>query len=393
MSINPINNANNVYLKSLNNKKLKENQEPQEQSENVSFCGTSALASYNKALVNKNDELFNLPVLKPLDICMDIDKIKGEKIYNSDGELLRINADDGNSKIAYDVYDNKISYVSVTEKDTNTEWIMDYDIETNKIFYVSKKLSDGTEYITFYNNEDGTVEYFGKEYESPNGKSIQVFFYPKDKQYDIVEESNDKYVRKTFDENKKLKSVYDGMKNDTKSTSIDFIDGTPYKIDTHVSKILNTNMGKDDLDMAGLDPHPDYKFVLDKNSIEGEKKYYSNGQLEKVIAKDGTEYSFDLDGRIDTIKNGNKTMEFGYRKNNEVSLKKITEKISDGAEKTTTYWSDGDCSINYEKGSTTKHVSYHSNGQIRHYSKTIDNVEIIDRWYDKNGNLIDRFDK
>ena len=73
-------------------------------------------------------------------------------------------------------------------------------IETNKNFYVSKKLSDGTEYTTYYDGGDGTIKYVGKEYEYSNGKNVQVFYYPKDKQYDIVEESGDKYVRKTFDE-------------------------------------------------------------------------------------------------------------------------------------------------------------------------------------------------
>lgn len=393
-SINPISNVNYVSLKNLNNKKLRETQEPQTSPENVSFCGTSALASYNKAFIDKNDELFNLPVLKPLDICMDIDKIKGEKIYNSDGELLRINADDGNSKIVYNVIDNKIGSVSMTENDTNTKLLMDYDIETGMIMSVTKKLSDGTKYTTSYDEKDGTVDFVSKRYNLPNGNDIFLYYSPKEKEYNISEEGNDKYVRKTYDENKKLKDVHESNKDDTKSTSIDFIDGIPYRIYTSASKTLSTGVGKDNLDMAGLDPHPDYKFVLDKNSIEGEKKYYSNGQLEKVIAKDGTEYSFDLDGRIDTIKNGNKTIEFRYRASEkDILFKDITEIMPDGAKKTTSYCYDGDYDVNYEKDNITKYVRYYSNGQISDYSKAIDDEEVVCRYYDRNGNLTDCFDK
>ena len=47
--------------------------------QNVSFRGTETLAAYNYSLVNKN-ELFNLPIIKPLDIPTKIEDIdRGER--------------------------------------------------------------------------------------------------------------------------------------------------------------------------------------------------------------------------------------------------------------------------------------------------------------------------
>ena len=83
--------------KEVNN--IEKNSNPIQQT-NVNFKGTEALAAYNYSLINK-DELFNLPVIKPLDIPTDPEKISGEKIYNSSGELVRIIKDNENQKETY----------------------------------------------------------------------------------------------------------------------------------------------------------------------------------------------------------------------------------------------------------------------------------------------------
>ena len=84
MSINQLNSVNLIQAPTL---KAKEQNKPDTtttpiETKNVSFRGTEALAAYNHSLVNKND-IFNIPVLKPLNVETDINKIEGEKIYNS----------------------------------------------------------------------------------------------------------------------------------------------------------------------------------------------------------------------------------------------------------------------------------------------------------------------
>ena len=66
---------------------------------NVAFKGTEALRAYNYNLVNKNN--FNISTLKPLCLETDINKIEGEKIYNSAGDLVQIVAEKGDERIVY----------------------------------------------------------------------------------------------------------------------------------------------------------------------------------------------------------------------------------------------------------------------------------------------------
>ena len=84
MSIYPNYNVHHVPTFSFKAKEIdnaQNNSNPIQQP-NVNFKGTEALAAYNYSLVNKN-EIFNLPIIKPLDIQTNPSEIKGEKIYGN----------------------------------------------------------------------------------------------------------------------------------------------------------------------------------------------------------------------------------------------------------------------------------------------------------------------
>ena len=146
--INPIYANNNLYLGYSRSSNNLTNPVHNNIPQSVSFKGTEALAAYNYSLANK-DELFNLPIIKPLNIPTKVEDIKGEKIYNSDGELVRII----NDNTTYYFRNNKLNYSLTKEKNSDIKWEMFFD-DNGKINGVSKNLPDGTEYSTWYKNDE-----------------------------------------------------------------------------------------------------------------------------------------------------------------------------------------------------------------------------------------------
>ena len=67
--------------------------------------------------------------------------------------------------------------------------------------------------------------------------------------------------------------------------------------------------------------------------------------------------------------------------------------MPDGAEKTTTYYSDGEINVTYKKNDVKRQVDYYDNGIIRSYQKTIGDTDVICRYFDRNGNLTDYWDR
>lgn len=388
--INPIytNNLSLNYLKKNNN--LTNSIQNNSISPMVSFKGTEALAAYNYALVNKN-ELFNLPVIKPLDIPTKIEDIKGEKIYNSDGKIVRIISDDNNKQTTYYFRDNKLHYSLTKEKDSDVKWTMWFDEQSMD---VTKILPDGTQYSTYYENDEPVQITKYKMFSE--GNEIEIDYSPKEKTYSIQKRytQNGKHYSSfsEFDENKKCIFAHETENLFDETTDVSFMDGKPYEITVNKSHSINSGVGKDDIDLTNLEPSPFYSIDMNKiDVIEGERKYYSNGQLEKLISKEGYIYTFEPEGVLSTIESKNKKIEFGYEyKDNKIHGHNITEKMPDGGIKKTQYndaptdWFD----VWYENTGIKKHVAYNGKGNIVSYSNRQEGKKEISRDYDDNGNLI-----
>ena len=399
MSISPINNLNSVQAKYI---KSKETSIPATNSIGISqptinFRGTEALAAYNYSLVNKN-ELFNLPVIKPIDIPTDPEKIPGEKIYNSAGELVRIIKDNDKQKETYYFRDNKLNYYIKDEKDSKIQWEMFFD--NGEFEGISKNLPDKIQYSTWY--ENGEPVQIDKYKVHSNWDNYEHLLYlPKEKEYSIS-----KYYTKnghcyssfvSYDENKKCIYANESRGIHDKQTNLHIKDGVPYAITTTESKALSNNTVKDDIDLSNLTPSPFYNVDIDKiKSLEGEKKYYSNGELEQIITSEGDIYKFEPEGFLSDIISKDKEIQFIYEyKKGPSGCHNIIEKLPDGAIKKTQYGKtpQENFDVWYKKGNLSKQVTYNEQKNIVDYSEYIDNESIKSRDYDSDGNLIRVWDE
>lgn len=364
---------------------------------NVNFKGTEALAAYNYSLVNK-DELFNLPIIKPLDIPTDPDNISGEKIYNSAGELVRIIKDNDNQKETYYFRNNQLHYYLKDEKDSKIQWEMYFD--NGKFEGISKNLPNKIEYSTWYENGE-PVQVDKYKVHSDWNNYEHLLYLPKEKEYSIS-----KYYTKNgqhyssfvnYDENKKCINAHESRGLHDKHTDLHFKDGVPYDITTTESKALSNTIGKDDIDLSNLTPSPFYNVDLDKiKNLEGEKKYYSNGRLEQIITPEGDIYKFEPEGFLSDIKSKDKEIQFHYQyKTGPEGSHNIIEKLANGAIRKTQYGktSQEGFDVWYEKGNFSKHVAYNEQKNIVDYSEYIDNKSIKSRDYDSQGNLIRVWDE
>ena len=394
-SINPI--YNNSFYVLSNTKKSEKASNPVQSviSPKVSFKGTEALAAYNYALVNKN-ELFNLPVIKPLDIPTKIEDIKGEKIYNSDGKIVRIISDDNKKQTTYYFRDNKLHYSLTKEKDSDIKWTMWFDGQSMGAI---KILPDGTEYSTYYENNKPVQICKIKQFSE--GNELQLEYLPKDKIYNVskwYKENGKNYSSfAEFDENKKCISAHETENLFDETTDLNLKDGEPYSITTEKSKIIASNVGKSDIDLKNLEPSPFYNIDMDKiNLIEGERRYYSNGKLEKILSENGDIYTFEPEGTLASIKNKTREIEFIYNyKDGIIHGQHIEEKMPDGGIKTTQYMSNSKEGFDvwYENNGIEKNVVYNSKGNIVSYSNRQEGKKEISREYDDNGNLLRCWDK
>lgn len=367
------------------------------QQTNVNFKGTEALAAYNYSLVNK-DELFNLPVVKPLDIPTDPEKISGEKIYNSSGELVRIIKDGDNQKETYYFRNNQLHYYLKDEKDSSIKWEMFFD--DGKFSGISKNLPNKIEYSTWYENGE-PVQIDKYKVHSDWNNYEHLSYSPKEKEYSISKyyTKNGHYYSSIaiYDENKKCLEARESKNLNNKYTNLHFKDGVPYDITTTESKALSNNIGKDDIDLSNLTPPPFYDVDIYKiKNLEGEKKYYSNGKLEQIITPEGDIYNFEPEGFLSEIKNKDKEIQFHYDyKTGPEGSHNIIEKLPDGATKKTQYGktSQDGFSVWYEKENFSKSVAYNENKNIVSYSEYINNESIKGRDYDSDGNLIRDWDE
>ena len=391
--INPIYTNNNLSLSYLKNSNNSTNPVQRNSiSPTVSFKGTDALAAYNYSLVNKN-ELFNLPIIKPLDIPTKIEDIKGEKIYNSNGDLVRII----NDNTTYYFRDNKLNCSITKEGNSDIKLEMFYD--NGNVDGVSKILPDGTEYTTWYKNDEPVQIWKIKNFSK--GNEVHLEYLPKEKTYQVSKWYNENGKQYSsfveYDENKKCISAHETENLFDETTDLYFMDGKPYGITKNKSKSLSSNMGKDDIDLTNLDPSPFYNIDMEKiNAVEGERKYYTNGKLEKIISNDGVIYSFEPEGTLSTIEDKNKKIEFSYNYKDGIILgHNITETMPDGGVKKTQYEdspNDG-FDVWYENADIEKHVVYNDKGNITSYSNRQNGLKEISRDYDDNGNLIRCWDK
>jgi hypothetical protein len=209
------------------------------------------------------------------------------------------------------------------------------------------------------------------------------------KNYLINESNLDSNRMLLYDKNKKLISVSENNSKGHFKKSINYYNNIPYQIEENNYKTISNNISEelDILSDEKLKPHPRFNFHPKANEIEGEKTFYSNGNIEtNTFIQDGKEvkYHFLPNGKIKSVVLNNIIVENG--KNKGISYYSIKEIFPDNAEKETTYFTNtNNALVKYTDNNTEKYINY-SNNKIRtcHYRKN-NNIYLYN--FDNKGNL------
>lgn len=350
-------------------------------SNNVSFKGTEALAAYNYIKINQN-KIFDIPVFKQFDIPKDINQIKGERIKNSAGEIIRIIDEDNKQKTQYYINNNEVLGLSKLEKDTGVIWNQQLDM-------ITKKYPNGISYDVMYQN--GEVFAKSKHITYPNGDDISIYYDAIGKEYNVSSHyTKNGHIYSSFafyDENKKCIDAHESRGFNEKISDLSFINGEPYQISTRKATFIPSNFDKSQIDLTGLelDDPIDINFDSIKN-IKGQRKYFSNGQIEQIITSDGKIYKFNLEG-LNSIKFNNKEYQICKNSDGKYIGQSIITDLGNKMTKITSIKQDGKSVFISNNDECIKSVDYYKNGTIRSYS----NNSIMLR-FDKNGNIIEYWD-
>lgn len=402
--INNINLCQNIQIpQNLAFKSKQEGSYVSSPIENSNLNGAEALASYNSAFIN-NRNPFNIPLLEPIDMPGDINAIEGERIYNSKGVLKCVVKDTKDKKYVYSYDSNDSPIINNIEI---------YDKKTgNKIF-------DQYEYV--YDKDGKEHRYMNiAEYDSVTGletaSSLYIDMMPSKKQitkygangceyisyyYDnaecaVYKHSGNSSFEKTYDINGKLKNeFYDECNDDgTYRQTTFYKNGKEVSKETTKKQAIMRPEYQKYINNTELTPVECPEFLTSIENIEGEKTYYSNGQLESVRTNDGKYYEISLNGNYITLQDGNKTIGYSVEKGTDKKFCTITEDLGNATKRTMYSGKNGDelWSVEYTKGNIKKCLNY-ANGKPDTYSEddisNNDWREILYVAYAPNGGVLE----
>lgn len=342
--------------------------------ENPNLSGADALASYNSAFI-KNQNKFDIPLVKPLQIPSDPNAIEGESVYNSKGVLECIVKETKDKKYVYTNDNNnssKINNLRIYDKKTGNKVF-----EQNEFGCIDDKGDHKWWEVRVYDSVTGqeTNSTMYNEWGEPTSKEVLIYnsdgscdflvYNYVDKEYskyNVINSSQKTHYYKTYDVNGNMKSeFYSECKEDGLYTK-----ELKYENGREVSKEINKKQAIDNPEYHKYLQNPEMKptecpeFITSIDNIEGEKTYYSNGQIESVKTSDGKLYEVSLDGNHITLYDGNKTIEFSQNKGCNGKYCTIHEDF-DGVSKMTSYSGEnGDelALVSYIKGNVEKNISY-----------------------------------
>jgi len=333
--------------------------------ENTNLAGVNALATYNSSLVK---DKFDIPLLKPVKLPKNLDDVQGEHIYNSKGGLECVVKNIGDKKYVYynnhansylKIYDTKTGNKifeqqendNFYEKGHNMCYITEFDPKTGhptaSATYKDGMAQDKTLRVR---NSDGSYDW--REYDYCSSEYNFSF--------DDAEGNLNSY--KTYDSDKKLKSVHTEVLNEDSHISkwTYYSNGKEISNETNIRKAVDNPEFLKYLQNPELKPAECPEFITDIDNIEGEKTYYSNGQLESVKTPDGKVYEISFDKNCITLKDKNKTIEFSYDQYFDERRCDIYEDYGAESKRTSYICENGNelSAVEYKKGNIEKTVYY-----------------------------------
>ena len=355
--------------------------------QNKNLNGLEALCNYNSTLSMQTPD-FDIPVLEPVEIPRDINNIKGERIYSSDGKLVQIVDEDSKFKKVYRPVEHGISY-SIIDKNINKEvfhqmhWYND-----NVIMIESYDPQNEYRYFTTYENNK-PIDY-SKYKEFNNGSTVGISYDNRENLYEYIvyDEATSTNITKKYNSSKQLidKCVKKYGETTNSRYQTNYIGTEPVSEEYTQINSTKNNIADKILSDKDLKPIPKIEYPTDLNKIQGKKTYYSDGTIESVITPDNIKYTYDLGENLVII--NDKNIEVHY--NPDDNRYTIEEKFNDNESKTTVYHPNGDIFISYHKNDNDKEI-WLSNGKISHYNEYIDGRKKI-IMFDEEGNAIKEFD-
>lgn len=369
--VRSINSIQNVQLPKMI--AFKSSQEPAPVSspaEIANLNGVDALASYNSAFINKS-ELY-IPLLKPIPMPRDINSVDGEKIYNSKGKLECVVKETKDKKYVYfetgknelrlNVINKQTGLVELEQaeyKDENGNlqtWLMNYDSqgreEAHADYYNYELKSKG---ITKY-NKDGLRE-----------QHIEMF---DDGTYIVYSGCNNK----NYDINGNLtyENIYQQKPDGAIVKEIKYANGKPFSTEVKETTGEFIEEYSNYLKDPNLQRSECPEFISSIDNIEGEKTYFSNGQIESVRTPDGKIYERTFDGHCIILTDGNKTITFENYIADGRKCCVIEEDLGNATKQTQYFDIDNNKrgNVSYTKGNISKFVYFNEEGNPTSYEES-----------------------
>lgn len=344
-NISSIYSINNYYLPAFKQKEVNNSIVSNPVNSNISMNGIDALANYNLGNVNKNKD-FEIFLVEPISVPDDINQVNGERIYNSKGELMEIVNEDKDFKYVYKQgsIPNEKYKVSVIDKKTNKiikeQSKFEYTMYENPLIDVTE-FNDGNRIRTTYNSKTLTPTHFDKTINT-NEKEKHISFDFQYKNFAMYE--------------------FDKINNIEKISN--------YDRNGHlIEKPIVNNKSNEYENLEKPTLHPRIELNYNPKQLDGDKTYYSNGEIEQnIINRNGkkTIYKFDTNGNIEEIQENNLTIYY-FNDENHSQGYSIKEDLGNGRSKTSVYLNDGTTSCSLEDNGKGKQYDFNKNGDIIRY--------------------------
>lgn len=403
--INKINSVGNVKVYSNPNFKSEEKivSKPTEEKQ----FDAKPLANYAVASIDLKNKLKITP-LKPIEFVPIVGyEIKGEYIYNSNGDLYTIIDETDKTRTVYTPFDNQedlFENIITTDKETGKIIREQYnEIEDGKIKRISiHQFSPETgKELAFTEYKDGDLKYASKTTYNKDGSESHICYNFEDKKYHIAEFSKDGNQRKYIDltEDMKFVTIDTSIKTNNKKikTRDEYYDGSLLNSEKRTS----TTMTK----ITGLEAVKEKDFTLEKiltkeeiqtigESIKGEKTYFSNGKVESIkgkIANLDVEVRFNPLGEVTDIISEKSEIKVDTHSISETNFINKNNKII------TTEYNNGGSTLTFEKDNKFTEINYSDKGIISSYleGEIEENGERdynLSLLYDEDGTLISAYD-
>lgn len=382
--------------------------------QNPNLNGVNALASYNQPAKTAPKTITpSLPtVLQPEAIKV----IEGERVTAPNGALDSIIKRNDKTTVIYkmdilapndairkiEVYDNATGKLIRDQENYND--IKPGKMPSSFLTEINERNSEGKiTKTTVYSH--GKLDNVAEIEYGPNGYEKATIIYADGTS--AIEESTETPIEgKTmsitskmtkFDNKGQIVSVETVDRENRKSEKVTYKNGIPSGIKHSAEEPIANNTGINPFADKDLVPAQPYVLGYDPKSVEGEKKYFSNGVLHSIITNTGNGdviHMFDVTGRLTGIedardKNNVKSIIFNNNPDVKYQSYSICEHLGDKIDKTTMYNNNGEKEvfINNLANNTSKTAVY-KDDKLVFYTESKSDDDRIAMSFDKQGNLV-----